>query len=527
MSSSETPVLGIDLGTRYAVGALCWGDSSPVVVPHRWGGERTPSYVAWHEGRWITGEDAFRLSLKEPGRAWWNVKRFVGSSSWRVTVEGRTFAAEDLLVPLLATLREDAEAFAGTFLTSCVLAVPAHFGFPERAAMARTARGAGFDQVRIVNEPTAAALATGVEGRSLVLDFGAGTTDVTVVERDGAVWHVVESQGRGDLGGVDLDRALADHLWRSTFSGRLREDDPRRALLMNDAERIKIALSDSRRTPWYPPGGLGAPPEGSVDVSREAFEALARRLLLEVLSMVRRLWSCHNPHHLVLVGGGSRIPLLRQMLAEQVAEPARFRTSPDEAVALGTALYACQSGQRLLIDVLSASLGVEAADGNVVTLLERGTPLPCAASRRFASVKGGGVSVPVVEASGRARRRLLGTVRVSDVGEGDEVEVRFEVDGGGVLHVHVKLRGMVVRHEVLDVAPGASPAAEDRDLAELERRFSRLSLHLSPEQQERVASLLWRARSLGGEAADVLARDDALGILSELAHELERAVQRP
>ncbi len=526
MTSPGALVLGIDLGTRYAMGAFCRDGGAPVVVPNRWGGERTPAYVAWGEGRWITGEDAFRLALREPGRAWWNVKRFVGSPTWRVTVDGRSCAAEELLMPLLVTLREDAEAFAAAFLTSCVLAVPAHFGFPERAAMARAARGAGFDQVRIVNEPTAAALATGVEGRSLILDFGAGTTDVTVVERDGAVWHVVESQGRGDLGGVDLDRSLAEHLWRSLLPGRLREDDPRRAMLMHDAERIKIALSDSRRTPWYPPGGLGVAESGAVEVTREEFENLVRRALLEVVSMVRRLWSRHTPQHLVLVGGGSRIPLLRQMLAEHVAEPTRFRISPDEAVALGTALYACQSSQRLLIDVLSAGLGVEAADGGVVTLLERGTPLPCSASRRFASVRGGGVSVPVVESAGRARRRLLGTLRVSDVGEGDEVEVRFEVDGGGVLHVHVKLRGTVVRHEVLDVAPGASPAAEDRDLAELERRFSRLALHLAPEQQERVASLLWRARSLGGESADVLTRDDALGVLSELAQELERAVQR-
>jgi molecular chaperone DnaK (HSP70) len=481
--------------------------------------------VAWTDSQgWIAGEDAARIALREPQKAWWNVKRHVGDAAWRIRLGRKEYGAEELLVPLLTLLREDAEAFLGEFVTSCVLAVPAHFSFPERAAMMRVAKASGFAEVKIVNEPTAAALAVGGEGRFLVLDFGAGTVDATVVEREGQVWQVIDSVGRGDLGGADLDALLAEWLWSSVSGKKLDRDDPRCAVLLAEAEQIKITLSDALRVVWYPPGGLFPGESVCREVDREQLEALMHPLIAEVVRLVRKLWQRHAPEKLLLVGGSSRSPLLRRVLAANVAAPDHLRMCPDEAVALGAALCAYQSGERLLIDVLSENLGVEVADGSVVVLLEQGMPLPASASKRFATLGSGGFTVSVVQTERRGGvRRFLGSVHVDANVEGAEVDVHFLVDSGGILRVEVfRLGGGIITSEVLDIAGGAATEARRREeLPALERRLARISLALSPEQQGRISALLGKVRILKGEGA---ISEEALLILRHMVEDLEKVV---
>lgn len=523
-----SPILGIDLGTRYALSAVARPErpNAPVLVPNRWGNVRTPSYVARTDSQgWIAGEDAARIALREPRKAWWNVKRHVGDPAWRVRLGRKEYGAEELLAPLLTLLREDAEAFLCEYVTSCVLAVPAHFSFPERAAMMRVAKTSGFAEVKIVNEPTAAALAVGGEGRFLVLDFGAGTVDVTVVEREGQVWQVIDSIGRGDLGGADLDVLLAEWLWSSVSGEKPDRDDPRWAVLLAEAEQMKITLSDALRAVWYPPGGLFPGEPVSREVDREQLEALMQPPITEVVGLVRKLWRRHAPEKLLLVGGSSRIPLLRRALSAGVAEPDHLRMCPDEAVAIGAALCAYQSGERLLIDVLSGNLGVEVADGSVVVLLEQGMPLPASASRRFATIGSGGFTVSVVQTERRGgSRRFLGSVHVDADVKGAEVEVHFLVDSGGVLRVEVCRRGGgVITSEVLDITGGgaAADARRREDLPALERRLARLSLALSPEQQGRISVLLGKVQILKDEGS---ASEDALLILRHMVEDLEKVV---
>jgi molecular chaperone DnaK (HSP70) len=363
----------------------------------------------------------------------------------------------------------------------------------------------------------------GVAGRFLVLDFGAGTTDASVVEGEDGVCQVLDSIGRADVGGYDLDRRLAQHL-QGLAGIRLSFDDPRWPVLMAEAEQIKIALSDAHRYLWTPPPGLFPP--GEIEVTREDFERIVEPLLEEVVRMADRLYRRHGPDRLLLVGGSSRIPLLRRRLAERVREPERMRLCPDEAVALGAALYAHQGRDRLLIDVLSAPLGVMDADGQVVPILERGTPLPAEAKRSFAARGRGMMEVTVVQGEGRLRssRRILRTLRIDRVEDGEDVSVLFRVDGGGLLSVEVIRSGDTVR-QTISLDGGAErevPFDYVEELRVREERFARIASVLSVPAQARVAGLMGRARSMGG--ADQRIRRGAVETLDRTLFELERCV---
>lgn len=501
---SKKPVLGIDLGTRYALMSLC-GDapSPPQILPNRWGRTRTPSIIAWEGGRFYVGEEAQKRLLRGCPQAWWNVKSHVGVPSWKVLAGTRHYGAEDLLIPLLVLLREDAEAYLGAVVTDCVLAVPAHFSFPERASMVRVARSAGFSSVRIINEPTAAALAVEMEGRSLVLDFGAGTVDITVMEQEEGIWQVLQSRGRDALGGAVIDTLLARHLWERLGNRKLSEKDLRWPLLLSEAEKIKITLSNAGEIDWYPPGGLLEHHQNlPLRICRKELEELMEPLLNEVVAMVLHMWQEHLPDRLLLVGGSSRLPLLRSKLAAQVAEPSHLGLYPDEVVALGAGIHGARGAGRLLIDVLSRDLGVESSWGQMVPLLFQGTPLPCGAAKKFESSRGGTLEIGVLQGGEGNLQEKLGTIQVEHVDSQEEVEVLFEVDSEGLLQVEVRREdGSVAIHEILGLSAqegekGSSKNFGDSRYRNVEKRCAKISVHLNEDQQQRMQRLLDRLRVL-------------------------------
>ncbi|MDR1943342.1 MAG: Hsp70 family protein, partial [Synergistaceae bacterium] len=494
-------VVGVDLGTRYAQLAVDMPGRGVLLIPNRWGRSRTSSMIAVSSDGLVAGEDAAKIALIDPQVAWWDMKRHLGTD-WVARMGGRTYTPEELLVPLLCLLREDAEAYMRTFISSCVLAVPAHFSFPERGALARSAQRAGFEKIRIVNEPTAAALSIGLNGRFLIIDFGAGTLDLSVVEGEGGVFQVIESKGRKDIGGYDLDRLLAEWLSRRTGIPFARADDPRGSLLMREAEGVKIALSSANSATWRVPSGLSAR-DRSIDISRGDFEAMIRPTIEEIVNMVARMWRKHLPERLLIVGGSGRIPLLRSTLASRVREPERLRSCPEDAVVIGSALYANQGAERLLIDVLSRSLGVMNADGGVVQILSRGAPLPAEAKRSFAACGDGSLEVTIVQGEGRVRslNRVLQTLYIDNVTDGEIIEVYFRVDGGGLLHVEVKRRKKTSR-QTISLESDESGAAVCDILAELrvrEERLARISMSLPDNFQQRLGVMVSEARSLRNE----------------------------
>ncbi|MDR1650329.1 MAG: Hsp70 family protein [Synergistaceae bacterium] len=517
--------IGIDLGTRYAQLAVDIPGRGVEFIPNRRGNTRTPSMVAVTKEGIAAGEDAARLAITRPDSVWWDMKRHLGTD-WVARVGLRTYTPEELLLPLLSVLREDAEAYLHTFVSSCVLAVPAHFSFPERGALARAARLSGFDRIRIVNEPTAAALVTGINGRFLIIDFGAGTLDMSLVEGDGGVFQVVESQGRRDIGGLDIDRLLAEWLCRNAGIPLSRPGDPRASLMMKEAESVKIELSSANSVVWRAPAGL-VPDERTVVITRAEFESLIYPFMEEILKMVEKMWRKYSPQRLLTVGGSSRIPLLRSLFSSRVREPDRLKTYPEDAVAAGSAMYAYQGKERLLIDVLSRSLGIMNADGGVVPLLRKGSPLPAESRRTFTACGSGAIEVTIVQGERRVRSigRVLQTLTIDGVFDGDRVEVFFRVDGGGLLHVEVrrdkntkrKTISLDTDDESLDSVPDLAAEIRIR-----EDRLAKLSLSFPADFQSRLCGVTRDARVLRGE--DPSLQRQAIEILDRMIAELERVV---
>ena len=512
-------IIGIDLGTRYALTA-CLRDGKPEIIPNRWGANRTPSVVAWTPDGYLGGEEALRMEIRDPSRVWWDLKRKIGSS-WRGQCGVRPRTAEEILTPLLVLLREDAEAWLGTFVSSCVLTVPAYFSFSERSAIARSGKSAGFRSIRIINEPTAAALAFGRQGRFLVLDFGAGTADISVVESERGVWQVLESTGKSDIGGRDFDLLLAS--WLAGGIGAPEDDSPFWRMLLSEAERLKIALSDCEQCEWVPFGDYAHHPP--VTVSRAVFEHLVKDRISMVVDEVRRLWDRHRPGKLLFVGGSSRIPLLRRMLEERVTRPERLSVCPDEAVVFGAAL-STTSGEKLLIDVLSQSLGIIAADETPVPVMEKGTPLPATARRDFTSVGSGPLTLRIAQGDpgSYARWKVIGIQTLRDLAKGESVGLEFRVDGSGLLRIDIiRSDGTVLHIPSVEIGEGATSEERGKmpELKELESRIAVISPKLVPSQRTRIEALSRAVYSLReGEGYG-----EAITLLDTMVTEMERALK--
>lgn len=512
-----TVTLGVDLGTRCAQSAVYLEDRGVIPVPNRWGGFKTPSVVSWSKDGWSAGEDAVREEIRNPLCTWWDIKRKV-ASSWRARCGSRSLPAEELLVPLLTMLREDGEVFLGTLLSRCVLTVPSSFTFAARSAMSDAARRGGFSSVRIVNEPVAAALAFGFSGRSLLLDWGAGTVDLAVVEREGRAWQVLESDGLAFPGGRDLDCALAELLLRKIGPSRPGENTPEGRILFREAEEVKIALSGCNSFEWHPPAGLKGNP---VTVSRREFEALIEPLLEDVVSRSRALWKEWHPARILLIGGSSRIPLVRKIIEERVARPCSLNLSPDEAVAAGAALCGSGGESRLLLDVLSSNLGIYSADGKQVVLLEQGSPIPARAERKFLAVGRGAFPLKIFQGNGPGEK-ILSRVNVPEGRRGEEITLSFSVDSSGLLSVLLDRPSGALSLPLLQVGGAEEPTGlgGPEEISLIESRFARLSPSLPSAMEERGAALFRTAGLLSREER----YPEALLELDRMLSEMERIV---
>lgn len=514
----KSPVLGIDPGTKNALCALLDDGGVPVVVPGRWGKRASPAVTAWTGSGWAAGEAAVACEIKRPSSTWRDLKRKLGTP-WKARCGGVSVSAEEALAPLLAMLREDGEAFAGVFLESCVVAVPASFSFAERSAMARAARAAGFARIRMVNEPTAAALAFGEKGRFMILDYGAGTADLSVVESGEGVCQVLESGGIPSCGGWDFDAALAMHLAERTRAKWMGKDSLHGRMLLSEAEEIKIALSNCMSYEWIPPPGLGAAP---LSVSRRELEGLIRPSIERVVALTETFAAKYRPSRLLLVGGGSRIPLLRKLLEERVAPPGRLSLCPDEAVVAGTALYGNPRGRsRLLLDVLSEDLGILAADGAPVPLLQKGMPLPARVEKKFLSVGRGSFSLKVFQGE---EWRIITEVTVSGAKKGEAVALVFAVDGGGLLRIDIRRENgerAVIPPLEIGSADGWTFDGKSEEIQGLEKRFALLSPLLTPGQQTRADILFRTVKSLLDEGVG----PEGLESLGAMVAEMERTAR--
>ncbi len=513
--------LGIDLGTCNSLAAFV-EQNSVRIVPNARGKRITPSVVGFDgDGALLVGETAGNLVITAPDRTVRYVKRAMGDR--RVyDLDRRGLSPEEISAAVLADLRRSATAFLGAEVREAVVTVPAHFDDRQRHATLESAMLAGFRNVRLLNEPTAAALPYATREREheriVVFDFGGGTLDVTCLERTGTDYIVRATEGDGQLGGTDIDRILFDRIAREieSQSGTDIESDPHMTqMILQMAETAKIDLSDRMSTtvtvPFFAANGGVAHPR--IELTRDELEEQIVPITKRALAIADRAVAESGFIHegfdvLVFAGGSSRLPVVRRSLQNKYDVEMAYRINPDEIIASGAALYAANSSKKgfSLHDVLSSTLSIELADGSSIPILRKNQPVPSARTRVFTTVsdRQKAAEIHLLQGSSQTARnnRSLGRFVLGDILEGPKGEARIAVT------VSVNDDG-VVRVDAGDKATGSSGRFVARARPESRIR------PIHGDAKSYLASLLRRLAALKAVA------------IGDLVHETEQILSLP
>jgi molecular chaperone DnaK len=543
-------IIGIDFGTTNTLAAWMDGDM-PVILPNDRGERSTPSVVALSEsGETLVGVSAKSQSMADPASAVFGIKRRLGKDS-KVVLRGRNMNCESLAATILNKVRRDAEAYLGFEIHDAVITVPARFSDPQRRAVREAARKAGIKAARIMNEPTAAALARAwavsrdeTERLVLVYDFGGGTFDATVLKARGGSCRVLASEGDDTLGGMDLDQALYG-LARTRFISQYGINDtgdPYLSRMLTDlCEKAKIELSTRTETtisvPFLQgPGGVVHP---SLRISRAEFEELALPYVQRSLLLVERVLTeagveSSEVDALVLSGGSSRIPLVSTMLKEAIGRIPDTRVNPEEVVALGAAIEAARLEGRLtglsFSDVCSRTFGLEIDGGRFVSLIKKNEALPATGRKIFTTVEDfqKSVEMHVLQGDGSMAstnvsvgRFLLPGIRKAPKGD-PRIMVEFSIDEGDMLMVKAKdldtgaEQSVVLFDGTTNSLPPIDRVLSLADRARRESSGAVMDSSLSMELDELLASAADAAR-MGDETAAADVSILLEGLLGELS----------
>lgn len=543
-------IIGIDFGTTNTLSAWMDGDF-PAVLPNDRGERSTPSVVALSDsGETLVGVSAKSQSMADPASAIFGIKRLLGKDL-KVSIRGTGVECNSLAAAILSKVRRDAESYLGMEIREAVITVPARFSDPQRRAVREAAQLAGLKTARIMNEPTAAALARAwavardeTERLVLVYDFGGGTFDATVLKAKGGSCRVLASEGDDTLGGMDLDKALyglAKNRFASQFGIRESGDPYLSRMLTDLCEKAKIELSTrNEATVSVPflqgPGGVVHP---SLKIGRADFEDLARPFVQRSLLLVKRVLTSAGVGSgdidaLVLSGGSSRIPLVSAMLQETIGRAPDARVNPEEIVALGAAVEAARLEGRLsglsFSDVCSRSFGLEIDGGHFVPLIKKNEALPATGRKVFTTVEDFQKSVEMhvlqgdcvlASANVSVGRFLLPGIRKAVKGD-PRIMVEFSIDEGDMLMVKAKDLDTGAEQSVVlfDGTTNSLPPLERvLSLAERAKREAAgivLDSSLSLELEELICSALESART-GDESAATGIAMLLEGLLGELS----------
>jgi len=540
------PIIGIDLGTTNSVAAYM-KDGQPVIIPNLEGDALTPSVVAFarDDHRWV-GRLAKAQAVANPLRTVFSVKRRMGracsdqaapeavvssikrqmGSDYVVKVGGRGYTPVEISAMILEKLKADAETYLGESVERAVVTVPAYFNDSQRRATKDAASIAGLEVVRLVNEPTAAALAYGLDIEKahtiLVWDLGGGTFDVSILELGDGVFEVKAVNGNTRLGGDDYDQRLAEIL-KERFRGEwhidLNGDPTTQQILRQLAEEAKIRLSTDVETQVVLPHTLGRGNRCAVTITRNAFEAATADITERMVAPAQCALSDAGMDpvdldRVVLVGGMTRMPAVRRLARELTGLEPYGHIDPDQVVALGAAIQAgVLAGQVrnvTLVDVTPLSLGIETLGGLFARVIERNTPVPTTRSRLFTNARDNQTAMEVHVLQGErelaADNMTLGRfelVGITPQARGEaKVEVAFDIDANGIIHVSATdLQTDTSQRIRVEAANGPSPEAVDRMLAESrERMESDRRKREEIEAAIRAENLLRAAEQLIGEA---------------------------